>query len=386
VSNPAADAVLIPPEAGLRPEYLTGEPADAAQVLGPHAEGRAVWEASHARFALREAIRLLGLRSDDEVLMPAFCCNTVSDPITAAGAAPVLCRVTRDARLDFDDVAERAKSSRARALIAVHYLGFPEDLEAAQRVCREHDLVLIEDCSHALFSAPGGVPVGRTADLAAFSIRKTLPLGIAGALTLNPDRYACPPPAAPEPAEGSPREDFLRQIKVLYTDFDRAVRTGESELGQPERNRLWAQARALYASDTEAHTISRVARVVMGHADREAIVARRRANFAHLLEHLGDWALFTSLPDGVCPLGFPVLVADREAAKKGLDEAAIGYLLHWSRKLVPAGGTEVCPEVPFLADHVMTLPIHQDCTEAHLDYLVACFTGLGIPPAVPTGD
>ena len=380
-----SDPVLIPPEPGIHPEYLAGEPAAAAEVLGPHAAGRAVWEASHARFAIREAVRLAGLQSADEVLMPAWCCNTVSGPIRAAGAVPVLCQVDSRGRLDFDDVAEKARSPRARLLIVVHYLGFPADLDAARRICRENDLVLFEDCSHALYSTPGGVPVGLTAPLAAFSIRKTLPAGTGGALTIDPERYTPPPPAEPEPGVGSPRAEFLRRVEALYVDFGRAARLGVSELGQVERDRLWARAPELYASDTPAHTIPRRARVVMGHARPEEIRSRRRANFLYLLERLGDWALFGELPEGVCPLGFPVLVADRDAVKAGLDEAGIGYLLHWSRKLVPPGGLELSREVAFLADHVMTLPCHQDLSERHLACLVERFRTLGVPPAAPAG-
>ena len=71
------------------------------------------------------------------------------------------------------------------------------------------------------------------------------------------------------------------------------------------------------------------------------------------------------------------------AALLGAHAAGIGYLLHWSRKLIPPGGLDVGPEVPFLADHVMTLPIHQDLHARHLDYLSRRFLALDIPPATP---
>ena len=375
------DLIPIPPEPGIRPEFLNGEPADDAFPLGPHAAGRAVWAVSHARFAIREAVRLLDVAPGDEILMPAFCCNTVSRPIAAAGARPILCRVGLDGQPDWDDVAHRARSSRAKALVAVHYLGFPADLTAARRICRDAGLTLIEDCAHALYSAIGDTSVGLTADLATFSLRKTLACVVGGALTVNPARYPLPPPPPPEPAPGTDRANLLDEVQALQTTFDRAARLGELPDEPIDRDRLWVCMRELYGPTDGTHAWPCLTRVMMGHADWQRIAAKRRENYEYLLARLGDWAMLPDLPLGTCPLGFPVLVADRPTMRDRLAADAIGYLLHWSPKLIPDGGLDVCPEVPFLADHVITLPIHQDLAPRHLDHLAKRFIAYGIPPA-----
>jgi len=63
VSEAAVAPMPVPPEPGIPPEYLVGEPATAEQVLGPHARGRVVWEAHHARFGLRAAVRAISSRT-----------------------------------------------------------------------------------------------------------------------------------------------------------------------------------------------------------------------------------------------------------------------------------------------------------------------------------
>jgi dTDP-4-amino-4,6-dideoxygalactose transaminase len=373
--------VPIPPEPGLRDEYRTGDPATAKAILGPHAAGRAVWEVCYARFALREAVRLLRLAPGDEVLMPAFCCNTVSTPIEAAEARPLLYRVGFDAQPNWTDLAEKARSPRVRALIVVHYLGFATDLAAPLAICRERGLTLIEDCSHALFCRAGRKPVGRTADLASFSLYKMVPVSHGAALVVNPRRFAAPLPVSSEPGPESRRETHLGNIEDRLIEYDDSARSGGKRPDIAARDRMMQTSRELYAAHTDPHGIGRSARIVLGQVDRRRIVAARRANYRYLLARLGDWALIPSLPAGACPLGFPVLVADRERVKAGLDAAGIGYLIHWSRKLIPTGGLDAGPEVPFLADHVMTLPCHQDLQARHLDYLVQRFRALGVSRA-----
>ena len=101
------------------------------------------------RIALALAMRAIGLAPGDRVLVPAWHSLSMIPPIVAAGAEPVFYRVRRDASVDLDDVASRLEG--ARALVAVNYFGFPQDLAAIRAFCDRHALVMVEDCAHSFF-------------------------------------------------------------------------------------------------------------------------------------------------------------------------------------------------------------------------------------------
>jgi dTDP-4-amino-4,6-dideoxygalactose transaminase len=82
--------------------------------------------------------------------------------VRAAGATVQFYPIDR--RFEPDLIALRAlcAAGGARVLYAIHFAGWPQPLDALQALCREHDLILVEDCALALLSQPGGVPLGST--------------------------------------------------------------------------------------------------------------------------------------------------------------------------------------------------------------------------------
>jgi perosamine synthetase len=88
--------------------------------------------------------------------------------------------------IDPDDI-ERRISDRTKAIMVVHYLGYPADMDRIMPIARKHGLKVIEDVSHAQGSLYKGRKVGTFGDVSAMSLMsgKSLPIGEAGILCTN---------------------------------------------------------------------------------------------------------------------------------------------------------------------------------------------------------
>jgi dTDP-4-amino-4,6-dideoxygalactose transaminase len=138
--------------------------------------------------ALHLSCLAAGIGPGDEVIVPAFTFVASASAPRYAGAEPVLCDVLSpyEFNIDPDDVARRI-TSRTRAVIAVHFCGYPAAIVALRELCDEHGLVLIEDCAQAIGATidEAGRQVGTVGELGAFSFfsKKQLCVGEGGMVT-----------------------------------------------------------------------------------------------------------------------------------------------------------------------------------------------------------
>lgn len=170
--------------------------------------------------ALEMAAILCDLGPGDEVIMPSYTFVSTANAVVLRGAVPVFVDIHPETlNIDPEQVAA-AVTPKTRAIIAVHYAGFPADMDTLAEIARAHDLMLIEDAAQALGSTYKGRPAGSLGDMAAFSFHETKNVisGEGGALTLaRPDLL--------ERAEiirekGTNRSNFRRGAVDKYTWVD----------------------------------------------------------------------------------------------------------------------------------------------------------------------
>src|SRR5207249_8180397 len=103
-----------------------------------------------ARVGLYGLLRALGVVEGAEVLLSIPSHIVVANAIRYTGAQPVYvdCRL-EDYNIDLED-AERRITPRSRVLLVQHTFGIPVEMDAALALARRHNLVVIEDCVHAL--------------------------------------------------------------------------------------------------------------------------------------------------------------------------------------------------------------------------------------------
>ncbi len=145
-----------------------------------------------ATSALQLALDAIGIRPDDEVLVPTYTFTSTAEVVTYFGATPVLCdSVPGGFNIDPTD-AEGRITDKTRAIIPVHIAGEPCRLDAIHRIATRHHLSVIEDAAHALPAGFRGRRIGTTSELTAFSFyaTKTITTGEGGMLVTDDDNYA----------------------------------------------------------------------------------------------------------------------------------------------------------------------------------------------------
>jgi CDP-6-deoxy-D-xylo-4-hexulose-3-dehydrase len=109
------------------------------------------------------------LKPGDEVLTVAMGFPTTINPIIQNGLRPVVVDVDLNTLDAISERLEEAVSSKTRAIMMAHTLGNPFDVDTVQRLCKEHDLWLIEDSCDALGSTYDGKKTGSFGDTATVS-------------------------------------------------------------------------------------------------------------------------------------------------------------------------------------------------------------------------
>ena len=141
--------------------------------------------------AIWTLISALGIGPGDEVIVPGFTFVASMSAIVYAGAKPVLAEVDDTFNLDPVDVEARI-TDKTKAILAVHMLGAPCDLDALGDVARRHGLVIIEDAAQAFGGSYHGRRLGSigVGGAYSFNIYKTITCGDGGMLvTDTPDLY-----------------------------------------------------------------------------------------------------------------------------------------------------------------------------------------------------
>ncbi|HEY8024157.1 MAG TPA: DegT/DnrJ/EryC1/StrS aminotransferase family protein [Burkholderiaceae bacterium] len=132
--------------------------------------------------AIHLALSALGIGPGDEVVVPTLTYIASVNTILMTGAKPVFVdSLEQTWQLDPEDVLRKI-TPRTKALMAVHLYGQACDMGSISRICREHELFLIEDCAEAFGSYYAGQHVGTFGDIATFSFfgNKTITTGEGG--------------------------------------------------------------------------------------------------------------------------------------------------------------------------------------------------------------
>lgn len=137
---------------------------------------------SNGTVALHLALEALGIGPGDEVIVPTFTYIASVNTILQTGAKPVYADSLAET-LQVDPRSVRAAiTSRTKAVMVVHLYGHPCDMDAISAICRDHSLLLVEDCAEGFGSFWKGRHVGTFGEVATFSFfgNKTITTGEGG--------------------------------------------------------------------------------------------------------------------------------------------------------------------------------------------------------------
>ncbi len=176
----------------LRSPALTGGPkiAELERKLCAVTGAKYAVAVSNGTAALHLAAMAAGFKEGDEVIVSSITFAASANCVLYVGAKPVFADIEQDT-YNIDPEAIRSLiTPRTKGVIAVDFTGQATKLDEIRAICREHDLVLIEDAAHAMGTKYKGQPVGSIADMTCFSFHpvKTVTSGEGGAITTNDEQ------------------------------------------------------------------------------------------------------------------------------------------------------------------------------------------------------
>jgi dTDP-4-amino-4,6-dideoxygalactose transaminase len=143
--------------------------------------------------ALHLACLAAGVAPGDEVILPAMTFVASAAAVRYSGGTPVFCDIVGDGDLGIDvEQAAAMIGPRTKAVMPVHFAGYPVDIEPLRQLCVEHEVALIEDAAHTPMVAVAGRSLGTFGDSGCFSFfsNKVLAAGEGGALATESDEVA----------------------------------------------------------------------------------------------------------------------------------------------------------------------------------------------------
>jgi len=159
-------------------------------AFGDYLHSPNVYLTNSGRSSLLVILRALSLKADDEVIIQSFTCNAVANPILWASLTPVYVDIDDTYNIDVEKLEEKI-TPRTKVIIAQHTFGIPARIDKILDIAKQHNIVVIEDCAHALGATYGGKQVGTLGDLALFSFGrdKVISSVYGGAILVNNDRF-----------------------------------------------------------------------------------------------------------------------------------------------------------------------------------------------------
>jgi len=143
--------------------------------------------------ALEVALRAVGMRAGDEVIVPPYTFIATASAVLQQGGIPVFVDIEPESyNLDPTKI-EAAISDKTKAIVAVHIAGGPADMDGIMAVAKKHGLKVVEDAAQAHGAEWNGRRVGALGDAGTFSFQasKNLNAGEGGIVVTNdPQVYA----------------------------------------------------------------------------------------------------------------------------------------------------------------------------------------------------
>jgi len=281
---------------------------------------------SSGRVAFSHALDILGFCRDEKILLPAYIGindregSGVMDPVTAANIPHEFYRIHRDLRVDFNDLVEKIQNNMVKAVLLIHYFGFPQpDLKKIINYCKTRNIAVIEDCAHAYLSTHHGVRLGSFGDIGFYSLHKMYPISDGGLLVVN---------------------------NPLLT----------------------------ITSPNKYPKISQESLELFFRFDNDRISEKRIHNYTLLSKKIrqlkGLFVIYPHLSEGVVPLNFPMLITSTKInrqelyftlTEQGIEAVSLYY------RIIDEIDRNKYPDSAYLSDHIISLPIHQSISDTDIE-------------------
>jgi len=321
---------------------------------------------SSGRCSLKIIIKALKLTKKDEVLLPSYLCEEVLKPFKEERIHVQFYKVDEHLIVDINDIKQKI-TKRTKALLIIHYFGFPQPIKLIQKLCRNYSIYLIEDVTQAFMSKQDNIPLGWFGDFNFTSFRKFLPVLDGSLLLFNKNLIYVKKVKWKKYYLGYYLYQYLRFfgmfLKCLYLRlgiipkffFLKPFEYADKILNE-------------YPKPVE---MSRLSKKLLKKFDFDSIILKRRENFQYLLK---NWTcvsikpLFKKLPNNVCPFGFPAITKNRDFIRQKLIKRKIYTPVHWNLPIeIDKKQFRTSWEI---SKNILTIPIDQRYGKPEMDWII----------------
>jgi dTDP-4-amino-4,6-dideoxygalactose transaminase len=310
--------------------------------------------------ALHLGLLAVGCGPGDEVVVPSLNFVAAANTIKHTGAEPVFCDIAGPGELNLDPAdVDAAVSEKTKAVIVLHYAGFPCDMAAIDEVAERHGLAIVEDAAHAPGASLGGRMCGTLGNVGCFSFfaNKNLPVGEGGMLVTDDEELAA-------------QLRLLRSHGMTTLTWDRHRGHASSyDVVLPGFNYRLDEVRAAVGT-------VQLRRLPAENAGRARVAARYREALdgqqGLIMPFGGDnpdrvpshHLAVVLLPEGV----------DREAVRTALNEVGIQTSVHYppihTFSAYRAEAGRPLPRTDAVAERLLTLPLYGRMIDEQVDAVV----------------
>jgi perosamine synthetase len=319
---------------------------------------------SNCTTALQLALYAEGVGPGDEVIVPSMSFIASANSVWQNGATPVFADVDRRTYNVTAETLRPLITSRTKAIMPVHQLGLPADMDPILELAAEHGLAVVEDAACAIGASYKDRKIGSLGPLTCFSLhpRKVITTGEGGMIAVqDPDVAA-----------------RLRRLRQHGMDVSDLARHGAKDViieSYPERG--WN----VRMTDMQAMLgLCQLEDLEYIRAERRRIAVRYTDAFAHVpfLEPPYEpdyadrtWQTYAVQLSDDAPVDMPELM--RLLLKDGVPTRRGVMASH--KELSYAGSTAVLPETDWASTHSIMLPLFVGMTDEQQDHVIASVAG-----------
>ncbi len=259
-------------------------------------DNKVVHQVTSGRAAIYLALKAHNIKSGDQVLMPAYHCTDMVDPVISIGATPVFYSITENIGIDIDDIKQNINEN-TKVILVPHFFGVYQDIAKLKQYCKlGENIAVIEDCAHSFFvssdskQAHGDYVVG--------SSTKFFPThdgGVLAAHTQFPSSLSS--------------LSLTQEVKAVYNVFNDAIRYGRlkpirwlfniiasirSSLSDVNDQELMQEERIVeptvdsYYESQARFAASKACKYIVAHSDFDKIIKKRQQNYRYIINALKD--------------------------------------------------------------------------------------------------
>jgi perosamine synthetase len=304
--------------------------------------------------ALRLALAIAGVGPGGEVITTPFTAVATNTAILEQFAKPVFADVQYEtSNIDPADIEHRI-TDRTKAILCVHYGGYPCNMDEIHKIASDHGLPVIEDAAHALGATYKGMPIGSISDFTTFSFQaiKHITTGDGGMLSMIE------------------RKTYEEALRRRWFGIDRTCRK-PSVLGYDPSFDIWEPGYKCHMNDIAATIGLEQLKYFDSLFERRAEIARV---YREELEGVLGISLLENRSDRKNANWLFSMHVERRNDfaetmwSKGIEVSVV----HWrnDRYTIFGGMRNDLPNTAKLNETIISIPLHHKLTDEDVDYIV----------------